>query len=325
MSYVALSVFVALISFGLERLFGYPGFLYSVIRHPVVWMGALISALEARLNLGTYSFVVRRICGGLTLIILLLVTVALTLPLTLLLRVVPGGIILEAVLATSMLAQRSLYDHVQAVRKALSSSLDDGREAVRHIVGRDPAELDEGEIAKAAIESLAENTSDGIVAPLFYLALFGLPGAALYKAINTADSMIGYKSDRYHAFGFAAAKLDDIVNLPASRLSAVLFSIAAATLKPRAGLLAIRAAFRDAARHASPNAGWPESALAGALSLKLGGPRSYGGKTLDLPAMGDGRAALSADDIDRALTLYRRLLTLCLCGLAVLALVIVLV
>ncbi|MEM8837406.1 MAG: adenosylcobinamide-phosphate synthase CbiB [Pseudomonadota bacterium] len=325
MSYVALSVIVALISLGLERLFGYPGFLYGAVRHPVVWMGALISALEARLNLDTYSFAVRRIFGGLTLIILLLVTVALTVPLTLLLRAVPGGIILEAFLATSMLAQRSLHDHVQAVRTALSSSLDDGREAVRHIVGRDPAELDEGEIAKAAIESLAENTSDGIVAPLLYLALFGLPGAAFYKAINTADSMIGYKSDRYHAFGFVAAKLDDIVNLPASRLSAVLFSAAAATLKPRSGFTAMRAAFRDATRHASPNAGWPEAALAGALSLKLGGPRSYGGKTLDLPAMGDGRAALSADDIDRALTLYRRLLTLCLCGLAVLALVIVLV
>ena len=181
-----------------------------------------------------------------------------------------------ALLAASLPAQRSLAIHVRAVAEGLDASLEEGRRAVAKIVGRNPEALDEAGVARAAIESLAENFSDGVVAPILWIALGGLIGGALYKAINTADSMIGHKDDRYAAFGWAAARLDDLVNLPASRLAA-LWLILAAALTPgasarrrRAGRMARRFA------HRSPNAGWPEAAMAGALGLKLAGPRVYG-------------------------------------------------
>jgi len=178
-----------------------------------------------------------------------------------------------------------------------------GRAAVAKIVGRDPQTLDAAGVARAAIESLAENFSDAVVAPVFWMAISGLPGAALYKAINTADSMIGHRTPRYEAFGWAAARLDDLVNLPASRLSALLLVAAAALNKNAAA--AWRAVRRDASRHRSPNAGYPEAAMAGALGLSLAGPRVYGGVTIDDATMGDGRRDATAADIRRALTLYR--------------------
>jgi adenosylcobinamide-phosphate synthase len=205
-----------------------------------------------------------------------------------------------------LIAQRSLHQHVADVATALEQcGVIAGRAAVAKIVGRDIDALDAAGIARAAIESLAENFSDGIAAPVFWMAIAGLPGAALYKAINTADSMIGHRTPRYAAFGWAAAKLDDLVNLPASRLSALLLVAAAALGKSASAAAAWRAVLRDASRHRSPNAGYPEAAMAGALGLSLAGPRIYGGVTIDDATMGDGRRDAIAADIRRALTLYR--------------------
>jgi adenosylcobinamide-phosphate synthase len=193
---------------------------------------------------------------------------------------------------------------VQAVSDALERSLVAGRKAVAEIVGRDTSELDRGGVARAGIESLAENTSDGVVAPVFWLLLLGLPGLVLYKAINTADSMVGHRDARYLEFGWASARLDDLVNLVPARLTALLFAFAAMFVGGSEGAAALRAAWRDAPSHVSPNAGWPEAAMAGALGLVLGGPKSYDGRKIDLPKMGDGRVPEPAD-IGRALQLYR--------------------
>jgi adenosylcobinamide-phosphate synthase len=223
------------------------------------------------------------------------------------LALLPFGLAIVAVLASSLLAQRSLYEHVERVATALEQQgLDGGRRAVSQIVGRDPDVLDEAGVARAAIESLAENFSDGVVAPAFWLAVGGLAGGVAYKAINTADSMIGHRTPRHADFGFAAAKLDDLVNLPASRLSALLIAAAAAIGKDTSASEAWRAVFRDAHRHRSPNAGWPEAAMAGALGLALAGPRVYGGVTVPDATMGNGRRDANAQDIRAALRLYRR-------------------
>ncbi len=212
---------------------------------------------------------------------------------------------LIVLLASTLLAQRSLHDHVRAVADALQTGgLEAGRTAVSMIVGRNPASLDEAGVARAAIESLAENYSDGVVAPALWLAIAGLPGGVAYKAINTADSMIGHRTARYAAFGWAAARLDDLINLPASRLSA-LFLILGALATGASPLGALRAIRGDAHRHRSPNAGWPEAAMAGALGLRLAGPRVYGDTLVDDAFMGSGRREVTAADIDRALLVYK--------------------
>lgn len=217
------------------------------------------------------------------------------------------GLFSAALVGSTFIAQRSLHEHVLRVASSLEQEgLQGGREAVSRIVGRDPATLDEAGVARAAIESLAENFSDGVVAPVFWLALGGLAGGAAYKAINTADSMIGHRTPRYAAFGWAAARLDDVVNLPASRLSALLIIAAAATMPGASASNAWRAVRRDAARHRSPNAGYPEAAVAGALGLLLAGPRVYGGVQVDDTFMGEGRRHANIVDIRAALALYRR-------------------
>ena len=200
--------------------------------------------------------------------------------------------------------------------------LEAGREAVSHIVGRDPLSLDEAGVARAAIESLAENFSDGVTAPGFWLAVGGLPGAAIYKAVNTADSMIGHRTARHEAFGWASARCDDVLNLPASRLTGLALIAAAALLPGMDARGAWRAMWRDAKRHRSPNAGWPEAAMAGALGLALAGPRRYGGVLVEDAVMGDGRREASAADIRAALRLYRTAdaLLIALLALAFLAL-----
>ena len=291
---------IAPLALAIERLVGYPQGLVRLIGHPVIWMGSLIALLDRRLNTGA-----SRLRGVLALILLLLATAAVTVPLTLLLRAIPFGWVIEALLATSLLAQKSLRDAVAAVATVLRRSLPEGRAAVSHIVGRDPETLDEAGVARAAIESLAESTSDGVVAPLFWLLIGGLPGIALYKAVNTADSMIGHKTERHLQFGWAAARFDDLLNLIPARLSALLIAGAAYFVKGANAESAWSTALRHAQKHESPNAGWPEAAMAGALGFALGGPRSYAGKTVDLPRFGAGRAELRAEDIDRALVLYR--------------------
>jgi len=232
----------------------------------------------------------------------------------------PFGLFALGLVASTMIAQRSLHRHVAAVADALElKDIGASRAAVSHIVGRDTAALDAAGVARAAIESLAENFSDGIVAPVFWMVIAGLPGAALYKAINTADSMIGHPTPRHAAFGWAAARLDDMVNLPASRLAALLFTAAAVLQKDASPAEAWRAIRRDAARHRSPNAGYPEAAMAGALGLSLAGPRSYGGVTVDDALMGEGRRDANAGDIRRALALYRRADAILIAILAALA------
>ncbi|MGZ8396071.1 MAG: adenosylcobinamide-phosphate synthase CbiB [Rhodoplanes sp.] len=248
-----------------------------------------------------------RFPGVLALVILLVIVGTTALFAQRVLLLLPFGFLAVAVVASSLIAQRSLYDHVARVAAALESGgLEAGRAAVSQIVGRDVAALDEAGVARAAIESLAENFSDGVVAPAFWLAVGGLPGAALYKAVNTADSMIGHHTPRHEHFGWAAARLDDLLNLPASRLSALLLIAAAAIMRGGSAAQAWRAVQRDASRHRSPNAGYPESAMAGALGLKLAGPRVYAGVCVDDAYMGDGRRDATAADIRAALALYRR-------------------
>jgi adenosylcobinamide-phosphate synthase len=287
----------------LEATFGYPDWLFRAIRHPVVWAGALIAWLDRTLNTPPRG----RLAGVVALAALL---VAVGVPAwalqVSLLAVLPhwAAVLAQGVLAASLLSQRSLFAHVRAVETGLRVGLADGREAVSHIVGRNPASLDPAGVARAAIESLAENFSDGVVAPALWGALLGLPGIALYKAINTADSMIGHRTPRHAAFGWAAARLDDLVNLPASRFAALLIVVAAALTgaDARGGW---RAVVRDAGKHRSPNAGWPEAAMAGALGLRLAGPRIYGTERVEDAWMGDGRASADAADVGRALRVYR--------------------
>ncbi|GAU81505.1 adenosylcobinamide-phosphate synthase CbiB [Bosea sp. BIWAKO-01] len=302
----------------IEAGFGYPQGLYALIGHPVTWIGALISWLDRMLNRESASFMVRKAAGSLALALLLAATFAITWALTLLCRGLgPLGWLPLALLASSLIAQRSLHEHVARVAEGLErDGLAGGRAAVSMIVGRNPETLDEAGVSRAAIESLAENFSDGIVAPALWLGVGGLPGGALYKAINTADSMIGHKTPRHLAFGWAAARLDDLVNLPASRLTALLLTAAAALDRRSDSANAWRAVRRDARHHRSPNAGWPEAAMAGALGLRLAGPRVYGDVRIDDGWMGDGRAEADAADIRRALALYRRACLL-LWGLAV--------
>ncbi|MCW0232628.1 MAG: adenosylcobinamide-phosphate synthase CbiB [Ferrovibrio sp.] len=303
----AINLWLLVVALGIEALLGWPAPLYRAIRHPVVWIGALIGLLERHLNRPAWSDLWRRLTGLLALALLLLaVWYAASLVRHWLAVLLPGDSwIVEAVFAASLLAQRSLWDHVVAVARGLEDGgIVGGREAVAMIVGRDPESLDEAGVSRAAIESLAENFSDGVVAPAFWLAIGGLPGIALYKAINTADSMIGHKSDRYRAFGWAAARLDDLVNLPASRLSALLLVLAAAVLPGASAGAAFAAVERDAGRHRSPNAGWPEAAMAGALGLRLAGPRRYAEGWVEDHWMGDGRSEATATDIRRALKLY---------------------
>jgi adenosylcobinamide-phosphate synthase len=315
------SAFLALV---IEATLGYPPVLLRSIGHPVSWIGTLIDTLECRFNRPCASARMRRLRGLTVLAAVLAVTTVVAFGVEHMLLPLPFGTIAVALLASTLLAQRSLHDHVAHVARALDDEgLAGGRAAVAHIVGRDPDALDEAGVARAAIESLAENFSDGVVAPVFWTALGGLAAGAAYKAINTADSMIGHRTERFAAFGWAAARLDDLVNLPASRLAALLV-IAAAGLAPGTSASASwRALRRDAHRHRSPNAGYPEAAMAGALGLALAGPRIYDGKLIDDAVMGDGRRDATAADIRAALALYRRADALLIAFVAVAAAVLI--
>ncbi|MGJ5142220.1 adenosylcobinamide-phosphate synthase CbiB [Bradyrhizobium oligotrophicum] len=302
-------VSLALTALLVEAAVGYPQVLVQRIGHPVMWVGALIAWGDRRWNRAADGFAARR-ARGIALVCLLVVGLMATgLIATWVVQALVGepvATIILGVAASSLLAQRSLDTHVAAVAEGLEQQgLDGGRRAVAMIVGRDPERLDEAGVARAAVESLAENFSDGIVAPLFWLVIGGLPGILIYKTLNTADSMIGHLSDRHRAFGWAAARLDDLVNLPASRLSALWIAAAAVCIPNASASAALRDVARDASKHRSPNAGWPEAAMAGALGLRLAGPRVYHGHLVTDAWMGDGRADLDASDIRRALRLYR--------------------
>ncbi len=290
----------------IELAVGYPQALVCAIGHPITWMGTFIEALDRSFNRETDRPERRRGAGVFAVLIVCAVVGAIALVLQSALFRLPFGLLFAALAASTLIAQRSLHRHVADVACALEKDgLDAGRRAVAHIVGRDTAILDQAGVARAAIESLAENFSDGVVAPVLWMVIGGLPGAALYKAINTADSMIGHRTLRHEAFGWAAARLDDLVNLPASRLTALLVVAAAALHGNAAAGPAWRAVMRDAPKHRSANAGYPEAAMAGALGLSLAGPRVYGGVRVDDATMGQGRRDATAADIHRALALYR--------------------
>ncbi|ABC24176.1 adenosylcobinamide-phosphate synthase CbiB [Rhodospirillum rubrum] len=298
---------LVLLALVFDAYLGGMGPLFRLIPHPVVVMGGAIDALEQRLNRAERDDATRKRRGVFTVIVLVGAAIGLGVALQALASVLAVGWVLELLLAVALLAQRELHDHVAAVADGLETGgIDAGREAVSHIVGRDPALLDHAGVGRGALESLAENFSDGVVAPVFWFVLFGLPGLLAYKMINTMDSMIGHRTPRLRAFGWAAARLDDGVNLIPARLSGLLL-IAAALTKPWADA---RAAFvvmlRDAGKHRSPNAGWPEGAMAGALGLRLSGPRVYKGEApRDEPYVGDGRAGVTPKDIRRGLALFR--------------------
>jgi adenosylcobinamide-phosphate synthase len=287
-----------------DALIGDPDLLWRRIPHPVAILGRGIGLLERLLNRREYSATVRRILGIVTLAVVVAIAIAAGWFIERALRAISFGWVAVAVIASVFLAARSLYDHVAAVANAMPRGLDAARAAVARIVGRDPASLDEPRICRAAIESAAENFSDGVVAPALWFLILGLPGLFAYKAINTADSMIGHLSDRYRDFGWAAARLDDLVNLPASRIAGALLALAA-PLASGSIVTAFRIMLADAGRHRSPNAGWPEAAMAGALGVALAGPRRYSGIIVADPFMNEGgRRDARPADIRQALRVY---------------------
>jgi adenosylcobinamide-phosphate synthase len=300
-------VLILIIAFGIEAMLAYPAAVFRAIGHPVSWIGALIAALDSTLNRPHTSFAARRAAGVATVLLLLAGSLAVGALLEMVGRDLPYlGFAIAVLVVATLIAVGNLDQHVRAVAATLRAErLAGGRRSIAKIVGRDPDALDEAAVCRAAIESLAENASDGVTAPALWFLVGGLPGIIAYKAINTADSMIGHMSERHRAFGWAAARLDDLVNLPASRLTGLLFVAAAAMVPGASAPSAWRAYRRDAWRHRSPNAGWPEAAMAGALGLRLAGPRVYGGVLVDDHWMGDGRAEATAQDIDRALMIYR--------------------
>jgi adenosylcobinamide-phosphate synthase len=303
----AARVLILIIACGIEAVLAYPAMVFRAIGHPVSWIGAMIAALDSTLNRPDWSFAARRTAGVATVLLLLAASISAGLALELAARAIPYlGFALAVVVVAALIAGGNLDQHVRAVASTLrADGLAAGRRSIAKIVGRDPETLDEAAICRAAIESLAENASDGATAPALWYLIGGLPGMIAYKAINTADSMIGHLTERHRAFGWAAARLDDLVNLPASRLTGLMFIVAAAFVPGASASSAWRAYWRDARHHRSPNAGWPEAAMAGALGLRLAGPRSYDGVAVDDHWMGDGRAEATPADIDRALLIYR--------------------
>ena len=291
----------------LDAAFGEPRILWDRLPHPAVLMGRAVGAMDARFNHGPW----RRARGAASLLVLLLGGYAIGAGIA----AMPDFGALEIIGAAILLAQKSLVEHVRAVSDALRLSLPGGRRAVAMIVGRDTAALSEPAVARAAIESAAENLSDGVIAPAFWFAIGGLPLMIVYKIANTADSMIGHRTPRHQDFGWAAARFDDLINLIPARLTALLIALAHGMTDPRPIL-------RDAPLHRSPNAGWPEAAMAVALDLSLSGPRSYHGVGTDFPwVWPEGRRDANATDIDAACTALWRAWGLMLALVCLLALI----
>ena len=290
-----------LVAMAVDAVLGWPDRIYDRIGHPVTWIGDVITRAEQRLNSASEPFWRRRLKG---LAVCLGVTVMAAVVAQLIVWSLPHGLwgsVLSGIFAWPLVASRSLHDHVRRVATPLArGDLQSARDAVAMIVGRDPSTLDTAGVARAALESLAENASDGVVGPLFWGVIFGLPGIAAYKAINTMDSMIGHMSPRYRAFGWAAARLDDLVNLIPARLTALLFIAVAGS----GWRMALKVVIADAGHHRSPNAGWPEAAMAGALGIRLSGPRVYDGQMSSEPWVNAGAPDPDAMDLGRGLNLY---------------------
>jgi adenosylcobinamide-phosphate synthase len=307
---------VMLLALLIDAAIGWPQALFVRLGHPVTWIGALISALDQAFNREGAADIARRLAGVVVAVSVIALTSAAAWIVSSQLPAGWPGILVTAILAWPLLAVRSMHDHVAAVARPLAADeLDHARQAVAMIVGRDPSLLDQAGIGRAAMESLAENTSDGIVAPLFWGVVFGLPGIAAYKAINTLDSMIGHRTPRHNAFGWAAARIDDVANLVPARLTGLLFALS--STQPR---VAVKIMLTDAGQHRSPNAGWPEASMAGALGVRLSGPRIYAGHRSEEPWVNGAAPDPTPADLHRALALYRRAMVLLAALLAVLTL-----
>lgn len=294
-----------LLALSLDGVLGEPAWAWGRIGHPVTWLGRAIAFTDKRLNRNTDAPGRRLALGAATALAIIAGAAGLGTLLAVAFALLPLGWLLELAVVAVLLAFRSLYDHVAAVADGLDRGLADGRRAVAHIVGRDPDSLDGPGVARAGLESLAENFSDGVVAPAFWYLVLGLPGLFAYKAINTLDSQLGHRTPRHLLFGRVAARIDDAANWLPARLTAGLFA-AAALDRPRRALMALRAAWRDAGQHRSVNAGWPEAAMAGVLGVRLAGPRRYHGELVADAWMGTGRAEATAADIRAGLELTLR-------------------
>jgi adenosylcobinamide-phosphate synthase len=296
-------LFLALL---LDAMFGEFGPLFRMLPHPVALIGGLVGWFDRRLNRETRPARTRLMRGIVVTFLMLGLAVTTGWLLHDLAARVPQGWIIEVLAVTLLLAQRSLFDHVRAVARALDQQgLVGGRAAVALIVGRDPETLDTHGVARAAIESLAESFADGVVAPVFWYLLFGLPGLLVYKTINTMDSMIGYRTPRHEAFGRCAARFDDVMNYLPARIAAVLIVLASVFVPRGRPLSSLRVMARDGGKHRSPNAGWPEAAMAGALGVALSGPRSYHGTTTNQPWVGgEFSAQIGVREIRRGLYLF---------------------
>ena len=296
---------ILILALAIDALVGDPNWIYRKIPHPVVIMGFLISKLDLFLNIPSWSYLSRKLLGILTLFINLSLAGGIGWLIQRAIQHIEFGWLIESFIIAIFLAQNSLYKHVQNVAEILSvNGLASARISVSHIVGRDSSALNEAGICRATIESLSENFSDGIIAPVFWYLMAGLPGILIYKALNTADSMIGHLNERYEAFGWASARLDDAANFIPARLTAITICLTAIIFPKTNGFKAITAGFKDAKQHRSVNAGWPEATMAGALGIRIAGPRSYDGMVTEDPWMGNGNANLSPADIYRALRLY---------------------
>ena len=292
-----------LAALAIDAAFGWPAPLFKRIGHPVTWAGGLISWLDRHANRGAPAL--RRLAGVGTALLVIGLSAAVAWAVQAMLPKGWCGALLAGALAWPLVAARSLHEHVTAVATPLTrGDLAGARKAVSMIVGRDPEKLDGAGVARAALESLAENASDGVIAPLFWGALFGLPGIAAYKAINTLDSMIGHRTPRHEAFGWASARIDDLANLIPARLTGLMFACVSA--RPSAALACM---WQDASHHRSPNAGWPEAAMAGALGIRLSGPRVYDNRIANEPWINASGHDPDATTIFAGLALYRRALT----------------
>ncbi len=292
---------IMLVGLLIDALVGWPKPLFRAIGHPVTWMGRLIDELDQWLNLDGTEVRDRRLAGVAAAVTVIVAAALAGMIIQWLLPDGMTGLLMAGLIAWPLIAARSLHDHVVAVARPLAAGdLLSARQAVAMIVGRDPARLDTAGVARATIESLSENASDGVIAPLFWGAIFGLPGIAAYKAINTLDSMIGHRTPRHEAFGWAAARIDDLANLIPARLTGLL--IAAVSGAPRGGVSVM---LKDARHHRSPNAGWPEAAMAAALGVRLSGPRSYDDHVIDEPWVNAAARDPDAADITRALAICR--------------------
>jgi adenosylcobinamide-phosphate synthase len=300
---IAAILFAALV---IDSVFGEFGALFRVIPHPVAAIGGLVGWFDRRLNREHCSDFARRACGAVAVVLMVGLAAAIGWGLTDLARMLPLGWIIELTAIALLVAQRSLFDHVRTVARALDrDGLEGARVAVARIVGRDPKDLDTHGVARASIESLAENFADGVVAPVFWYLLLGLPGLLVYKTVNTMDSMIGYRTLRHGAFGMVAARLDDVLNYVPARIAAVMIVVASLFVPRGRPMSALRVMARDGGKHRSPNAGWPEAAMAGGIGVALAGPRSYDGAVEDEPWVGgEFSAQIGSADIRRALYLF---------------------